>query len=821
MVRAYFKYFFLTIFLSGVFFCAPDQIRASTDSLDKIPEYLPFRIESASQHFTRQTYRGVYGLPLALTNVDEDPELEIIRCKSSYLVCEEYSSSINLNHWQLNFPAEFHCTEGYLAGFCVRADLDLGRDFPMIVVNGHTADYQTHRFWIVDPRVGTIESFFDLPGGEDLNGDKSWDGGYHVLGAMDIPTATGPIKGIIIICNVGFDLYRRGVYAVDPWTGNLLWDFQMGASPMYSQCKIIDIDGDGQNEVLIATNAPNNLNGQKINGFSDDRSYLITLKANGDVAWSRELGDIPGTSYLQAGDLDGDGNIEVVTTMRSIHQNKGKVSVWSANGELIHGLESEGHFFESFLIPGRLKNHLDIITTNHTSSIYKIEFDNRKLTIQDEVTNRNGFHINGLMDLPENQDGPGLITQDHTGRGRILDRNLNIIASYQDKKGRFARQVVSGFKGDQASFVLVNSDTGCNSLVPTPMTLATTINRYLGKSRALVFAGLGMGLLIASLLWFLAHRRSLKSPKSEIPEPTGLIHLKERRLHLLEDLELSNHGAMAPLRSLRRLLWMLDAVQSGVSVNPDLVARMKEIWQDCQEDALPRLTNILERARLAKISDSVVEESLSTISRINTALIQLNNENYTAESIDQHLANLHKEEKTTEALLQNLRRQVSEYFQAPLDHVLEKVLRANAHTIEENNVNVQMGMVAAMEAGGTDAPLPPESPSCRMDADELSFILDNLVGNACRAMASAPNRNLRITWQPVDGLVKIEIADTGIGIATEDHQRVLETGYTHRPGGGLGLPKSQRLLKKYGGHLSIKRSSPGQGTTFLLVVPRA
>ena len=277
---------------------------------------------------------------------------------------------------------------------------------------------------------------------------------------------------------------------------------------------------------------------------------------------------------------------------------------------------------------------------------------------------------------------------------------------------------------------------------------------------------------------------------------------------------------MAPLRSLRRLLWMLDAVQSGVGVNPNLVARMKEIWQDCHEDALPRLTNILKRARLARISDSVVEESLAAIGRVNTALTQLNNENFTAESINEHLADLHKEEKTAEALLQNLRRQVSEYFKTPLANVLEKVLRANRHTIEENSVNVQTGMIAVMEAGGSDTVLPVESPSCRMDADELSFILDNLVGNACRSMASAPNRNLRISWQPIDGLVKIEISDTGIGIATEDHQRVLEAGYTHRPGGGLGLPKSQRLLKKYGGHLSIKRSSPGQGTTFLLVVPR-
>ena len=117
--------------------------------------------------------------------------------------------------------------------------------------------------------------------------------------------------------------------------------------------------------------------------------------------------------------------------------------------------------------------------------------------------------------------------------------------------------------------------------------------------------------------------------------------------------------------------------------------------------------------------------------------------------------------------------------------------------------------------------MPDENPVCRMDADELGFILDNLVGNACRSMGSAPIRNLRITWQSANGQVKIEVADSGIGIATEDHQKVLEPGFTSRPGGGLGLPKSQRLLRKYGGHLSVKSSEPGKGTTFSLVVPRA
>jgi len=359
-------------------------------------------------------------------------------------------------------------------------------------------------------------------------------------------------------------------------------------------------------------------------------------------------------------------------------------------------------------------------------------------------------------------------------------------------------------------------------LNPNPDTaLALALKRFLANTRWVLFSGLALGLVLAWIFWSLARQKTNKSGANNHPTLDNPSHLQERRLHLLEDLELSNHGAMAPLRSLRRLLWMLDAVHSGVGVNPTLVARLNEIWQDCHEDALPRLTNILERARMAEISDLVVNEALSSIERISAILSELKQANFAEKSVAKNLSQLHKEEKSTEAMLQSLRRQVGEHFQAPLSTVVEKVLRANQTVLEETGVEVQKGMMAIMAAGSSAPDMPSDSLVCRMDADELGFILDNLVGNACRAMSSAPNRNLRITWQTVNSLVKIEVADTGIGIATEDHQKVMEPGYSSRPGGGLGLPKSQRLLRKYGGHLSVQSSEPGKGTTFSLVVPRS
>jgi signal transduction histidine kinase len=70
------------------------------------------------------------------------------------------------------------------------------------------------------------------------------------------------------------------------------------------------------------------------------------------------------------------------------------------------------------------------------------------------------------------------------------------------------------------------------------------------------------------------------------------------------------------------------------------------------------------------------------------------------------------------------------------------------------------------------------------------------------------------------------VSDNGIGIATEDHQRIFErffrvdTARTPRDGGtGLGLAIAKRLIDTHGGTISVE-SELGQGTRFTVRFPR-
>jgi two-component system phosphate regulon sensor histidine kinase PhoR len=114
-------------------------------------------------------------------------------------------------------------------------------------------------------------------------------------------------------------------------------------------------------------------------------------------------------------------------------------------------------------------------------------------------------------------------------------------------------------------------------------------------------------------------------------------------------------------------------------------------------------------------------------------------------------------------------------------------------------------------------------PKIRGDARRLSEILQNLLDNAVqytpeggqiavRASAEAP-------W------VRIAVADTGIGIPSDQRQRIFERFYrvdaarSREAGGtGLGLSIARHLAEAHGGRIEVE-SEVGRGSTFTLVLP--
>jgi two-component system sensor histidine kinase/response regulator len=118
----------------------------------------------------------------------------------------------------------------------------------------------------------------------------------------------------------------------------------------------------------------------------------------------------------------------------------------------------------------------------------------------------------------------------------------------------------------------------------------------------------------------------------------------------------------------------------------------------------------------------------------------------------------------------------------------------------------------------------PEVPhSLRGDAGRIRQVLLNLASNAVK-FTSSGEVAIKVKSSPgEDGglvLMRVEVSDTGIGIAEQDHQRLFESfsqadaSTTRRYGGtGLGLAISRRLVEAMDGRMAMT-SELGVGSTF-------
>lgn len=121
--------------------------------------------------------------------------------------------------------------------------------------------------------------------------------------------------------------------------------------------------------------------------------------------------------------------------------------------------------------------------------------------------------------------------------------------------------------------------------------------------------------------------------------------------------------------------------------------------------------------------------------------------------------------------------------------------------------------------------LPDELPVIRVDRDEFSRCLTNLLSNAIKY--NKPEGSVTVTVSQDGPYLRVDVADTGVGISPEGQKRVFDEFFREKTdatreatGTGLGLSIVKRIVELYHGKVEVE-SEPGQGSTFSLLLPAA
>ena len=105
------------------------------------------------------------------------------------------------------------------------------------------------------------------------------------------------------------------------------------------------------------------------------------------------------------------------------------------------------------------------------------------------------------------------------------------------------------------------------------------------------------------------------------------------------------------------------------------------------------------------------------------------------------------------------------------------------------------------------------------DRESLRSVFTNLVINAVEAINGVGGSiSIKLSNAEANS-VKVEITDTGDGIAADDISKIFEPYFsTKDTGTGLGLAIVKKAIDDHGGTINVT-SKEGSGTTFTIILP--
>jgi hypothetical protein len=160
------------------------------------------------------------------------------------------------------------------------------------------------------------------------------------------------------------------------------------------------------------------------------------------------------------------------------------------------------------------------------------------------------------------------------------------------------------------------------------------------------------------------------------------------------------------------------------------------------------------------------------------------------------------------SLLNFSRTSTTSFGDVNLNRVLQETLSLIEHQLRKSGIEIH-------------ADLEPGLPGVHGNAGKLQQVFLNLFLNARDAMPAGGRLEVR-TWSEAAG-ARVEVADTGHGIAPEHLHRLYDPFFTTkaaRKGTGLGLSVTYGIIQEHGGSIEVANRRAG-GARFRIELPLA
>ena len=147
---------------------------------------------------------------------------------------------------------------------------------------------------------------------------------------------------------------------------------------------------------------------------------------------------------------------------------------------------------------------------------------------------------------------------------------------------------------------------------------------------------------------------------------------------------------------------------------------------------------------------------------------------------------------------------------APLEVAVKDLREELAPLVAQFDVSVEIGSIPKVHL--------------RCNPGLLHVVLANLCGNAVKYLQGQPERRVRLSARTEGELCRIEVEDTGPGIAKEEQTRIFEPFFrgqgTRAQGTGIGLATVRRIVDARAGRIVVQ-SDGGHGSRFTVWLPLA